>query len=48
MRVTAAGNVGIGDATPAALFTVGSGDLFQVDTTGRMFTASGSSWNTFT
>jgi hypothetical protein len=26
--------VGIGDSTPAALFTVGSGDLFQVATTG--------------
>jgi hypothetical protein len=28
------GNVGIGDTSPASLFTVGSGDLFQVDTNG--------------
>jgi hypothetical protein len=30
------GNVGIGDTTPAALFTVGSGDLFQVDSSGNV------------
>jgi hypothetical protein len=41
MRITATGNVGIGDSTPASLFTVGNGDLFQVDATGRMFTALG-------
>jgi hypothetical protein len=29
------GNVGIGDNTPAALFTVGSGDLFQILSTGE-------------
>jgi hypothetical protein len=28
------GNFGIGDATPVSLFTVGSGDTFQVDTNG--------------
>lgn len=28
--------VGIGDDTPAALFTVGSGDLFQVDSSGNI------------
>jgi len=28
--------IGIGDATPASLFTVGSGDLFQVNTSGDM------------
>ncbi len=28
------GNFGIGDTTPAALFTVGSGDLFQVNSSG--------------
>jgi fibronectin-binding autotransporter adhesin len=32
------GNVGIGDTTPASLFTVGDGDDFQVDTTGNMST----------
>lgn len=42
MRVTAAGNVGIGDSTPLSLFTVGNGDLFQVDNTGRVFSALGS------
>jgi len=31
-----AGNVGIGDTTPASLFTVGSGDLFQVDSSGNI------------
>jgi hypothetical protein len=41
MTFAAAGNVGIGDTTPASLFTVGNGDLFQVDSTGRMFTALG-------
>ncbi|MDD5251429.1 MAG: hypothetical protein PHT12_02225 [Patescibacteria group bacterium] len=30
------GNVGIGDTTPASLFTVGSGDLFQVDSSGNL------------
>ncbi|MDP2766650.1 MAG: hypothetical protein Q8O41_04245, partial [Candidatus Methanoperedens sp.] len=33
---TAAGNVGIGDASPAALLTVGSGDLFQVNSSGAI------------
>ena len=32
------GNFGIGDVTPASLLTVGSGDLFQVDSSGNMFT----------
>ncbi len=31
-----ANTVGIGDSTPAALFTVGSGDLFQVSTAGNI------------
>jgi hypothetical protein len=31
MRILNSGNVGIGDATPASLFTVGNGDLFQVN-----------------
>jgi hypothetical protein len=43
MRIDATGNVGIGDATPAALFTVGNGDLFQVDSSGRVFAANGAS-----
>jgi hypothetical protein len=30
------GNIGIGDASPASLLTVGSGDLFQVDATGDL------------
>lgn len=34
------GYVGIGDASPAALFTVGSGDLFQVNSSGQVATAS--------
>jgi hypothetical protein len=33
-------NVGIGDASPAALFTVGSGDLFQVSSAGNMSVVS--------
>ncbi|MFZ5390893.1 MAG: beta strand repeat-containing protein, partial [Patescibacteria group bacterium] len=36
MRITAAGNVGIGDTSPASLFTVGNGDLFQVDSSGNL------------
>jgi hypothetical protein len=30
--------VGIGDTTPAAMFTVGSGDLFQIDSSGNVTT----------
>lgn len=41
MRVLSGGNVGIGDATPAALFTVGNGDLFQVVATGHTRTIDG-------
>jgi len=52
-------NVGIGDTSPAALLTVGSGDLFQVNASGAIaavvgitntggYTQSGSSANTFT
>lgn len=30
------GNVGVGDTSPASLFTVGSGDLFQVNSSGTI------------
>ncbi len=35
------GNVGIGDASPAAKFTVGDGDLFQVNSSGAIAAATG-------
>ena len=35
-RVQENGRVGIGDNSPAALLTVGSGDLFQVDSSGNV------------
>jgi hypothetical protein len=34
-----AGNVGIGDATPAALFTVGTSDAFQINSSGNISTS---------
>lgn len=37
----ATGNFGIGDASPSALFTVGSGDLFQVNSSGAIAAATG-------
>ena len=36
------GNVGIGDTTPASLFTVGSGDLFQINASGQVTSGT---WN---
>lgn len=36
------GNVGIGDTTPASLFTVGNGDLFQVTSSGYVRGPNGS------
>ena len=35
------GNVGIGDTSPSALFTVGNGDLFQVNSSGAIAAATG-------
>jgi len=37
------GFIGIGDSSPAALFTVGSGDLFQVNSSGRVLANVGAS-----
>jgi hypothetical protein len=39
--ITGTGNVGIGDSTPASLFTVGSGDLFQVNSSGAITAVTG-------
>jgi hypothetical protein len=36
MVIESGGNVGIGDATPSYLFTVGSGDLLGVDSSGNL------------
>ncbi len=41
MRIINSGYVGIGDTTPLALFTVGSGDLFQVNSSGAIAAATG-------
>lgn len=43
MRMLNNGNFGIGDSTPAALLTVGNGDLFQVDSSGRAKLPDGAS-----
>ena len=40
MTILTGGNVGIGDTTPASLFTVGSGDLFQVNSSGALVAGS--------
>lgn len=40
ITILGAGNVGVGDTTPVATFTVGNGDLFQVDgATGNILTS---------
>jgi hypothetical protein len=39
--IFALGNVGIGDVDPASLFTVGAGDLFQVNSSGAIAAATG-------
>lgn len=41
VRITSAGNVGIGDVSPASLFTVGSGDKFQVNSSGTITSIAG-------
>ena len=41
MVLTDAGKIGIGDTTPASLFTVGAGDLFQVNSSGAIVAATG-------
>ncbi|MDB5186190.1 MAG: exported protein of unknown function [Candidatus Saccharibacteria bacterium] len=41
MTILASGNVGIGEANPGALFSVGSGSAFQIDNSGNI-TAIGS------
>ena len=38
MTILSLGNVGIGDTSPAELFTVGSGDLFTIDSSGNAST----------
>ncbi len=42
--IFAGGNVGIGDTTPASLLTVGSGELFQVDSSGNISSKSTSTF----
>jgi hypothetical protein len=36
MRIRYNGNVGIGDSSPESMFTVGNGDLFQIDASGNI------------
>ena len=36
MRILETGEVGIGDSSPAAMLTVGNGDLFQVNSSGAI------------
>jgi hypothetical protein len=36
LTILGSGNVGIGDTTPASTFTVGNGDLFQINSSGRL------------
>ncbi len=41
LYIDTTGYVGIGDASPTALFTVGNGDLFQVNASGAIAAATG-------
>jgi hypothetical protein len=41
MTLLDTGNVGIGDTSPTAALTVGSGDLFQVNSSGAIAAATG-------
>lgn len=41
LTVDSTGNVGIGDTSPASMFTVGAGDLFQVNSSGIIATIDG-------
>ena len=41
MRILNSGSVGVGDSSPASLFTVGNGDLFQINSSGAIASATG-------
>lgn len=41
VTILSTGNVGIGEGTPASLLTVGSGNLFQVNSSGAIASATG-------
>jgi len=41
VRISSAGNLGIADASPLSLLTVGNGDLFQVNSSGQIAAAAG-------
>ncbi len=36
IRITSGGNVGVGDSSPASLFTVGTADAFQINASGQV------------
>lgn len=42
VALDSSGRFGVGDATPASLFTVGSGDLFQINSSGNIVRLGGS------